>query len=385
MIYLDHAATTPVHEDVLHKMYEIEKEVFGNPSSIHAFGREAKRHLDEARRYIASSVGAREHELIFTSGGTEANNLAIVGTALANEHRGNHIITSAQEHHAVLNTMRYLQKLGFHITYVPVDASGKIRVDDIARSITEQTILVSIMAANNETGVKQPIEEIGQLLSEQQVIFHTDAVQAFSSVKIDVNKQQIDLLTASAHKINGPKGVGFLYVREDVGIEPLQFGGLQERERRPGTENVVGAVGFHYAVKRMIEEMEQTVAYYTNLKETFLSTLRDERVQFSINGNIEETIPTIVNLSFPDVKTDIMLANLDIEGIAASSGSACSAGTLEPSHVLQAMYKSSDERIWNSIRFSFGYKNDEQQMIRAAKTIAAIVERLNRKGGMRNE
>lgn len=376
MIYLDHAATTPVHDDVLHKMYEVEKEVFGNPSSIHAFGREAKRYLDDARRYIASSIGAREHELIFTSGGTEANNLAIIGTALANEHRGNHIITSAQEHHAVLNTMRYLQKLGFHITYVPVDERGKVRVDDIARSLMEQTILVSIMAANNETGVKQPIEEIGQLLSEHQAFFHTDAVQAFSSVTINVQKQEIDLLTASAHKINGPKGVGFLYVREDVTIEPLQFGGLQEREKRPGTENVVGAVGFHYAVKRAIEEQEHLVAFYKKLKETFLSTLREEQVHFSINGNIEETVPTIVNISFPDVKTDIMLANLDIEGIAASSGSACSAGTLEPSHVLQAMYKTTDERIWNSIRFSFGYKNDEQQMKRAAKAIAAIVERL---------
>lgn len=385
MIYLDHAATTPVHEVVLQKMYDIEKDIFGNPSSIHAFGRKAKRYLDEARRTIAHVISANEREIVFTSGGTEANNLAIVGTAFANKHRGNHIITSTQEHHAVLNTMRYLQKHGFHVTYVPVNETGKVRVEDVQRSLTDETILVSIMAVNNETGVIQPIDEIGKLLKDHESYFHTDAVQAFSSLPFDVNKLNIDLLTASAHKINGPKGIGFLYVREDTPIEPLFFGGLQEREYRPGTENVVGAVGFQYAVEQMLKDDRAHSKFCMRLKETFLSELRKRDVNFLINGDVDGSVPTIVNISFPDVTTDVMLANLDLEGIAASSGSACSAGTLEPSHVLEAMYKSDDERIMSAIRFSFGYKNDEEQMIEVATKIAMIIERLLEKGGIVRE
>src|SRR5690625_406680 len=215
LIYLDHAATTPVHEKVLEKMYSIEKEIFGNPSSIHGFGRKAKYYLDESRRFLAESIHAQEREIIFTSGGTEANNLAIIGTALENEYKGNHIITSSQEHHAILHIMQYLQGLGFHVTYLPVNENGQINVSDVERTLTDQTILVSVMTANNETGVIQPIEEIANLLKDHQAYFHTDAVQAYSMLDINVKENGIDLLTTSGHKLNGPKGIGFLYAQDE--------------------------------------------------------------------------------------------------------------------------------------------------------------------------
>lgn len=378
MIYLDHAATTPVHDEIIDEMYQVEREVFGNPSSLHAFGRKAKAYLNRARQFLAESINASENEIIFTSGGTEANNLAVIGTALRNQHRGNHIITSAQEHHAIIHIMNYLQKLGFHVTYLRVNEDGRVDVNDVKRALTNQTILVSIMTVNNETGVKQPIEEIAELLQDHQAYFHTDAVQAYSLLDIDVKKTGIDLLTASAHKLNGPKGIGFLYVSENTPIQQIQFGGLQERKKRPGTENVVGAYGFYLAAKKALENRKANFARYVRLNRLFLQTLEDETIEFSVNGSREHAIPTILNISFPGTRTDVMLTNLDLEGVAASSGSACTAGTLEPSHVLEAMYGKRDERIHNSVRFSFGSLNDEENVVEAAKRIAIVVKRLTK-------
>lgn len=375
LIYLDHAATTPVHEEVLEAMYQLEKDVFGNPSSIHSFGRKAKAYLSEARKFLAESISAEEREIYFTSGGTEANNLAVIGTAFANEHKGNHIITTAQEHHAIIHIMQFLQKHGFHVTYLPVNESGRIEVSDVKRALSDQTILVSVMTANNETGVIQPIEEIGEILKEHQAYFHTDAVQAYSMLDINVKELNIDLLTTSSHKLNGPKGSGFLYAADDVDFQPLHFGGLQERKKRPGTENLIGAYGFYHAAKIAKQNKEENRKKYAKYKEIFLHTLEKEEVEFLINGDMIQSIPTIVNISFPGTKVDVLLTNLDLAGVAASSGSACTAGSLEPSHVLKAMYRKS-ERVNNSVRFSFGSANTEENVEEAAKRVAEVVKKL---------
>lgn len=377
MIYLDHAATTPVHESVLEEMYKLEREVIGNPSSIHSYGRNAKSYLNKARAYLASTINAHESEITFTSGGTEANNLAVIGTALENEHKGNHIITSAQEHHAIIHIMDYLQSQGFHVTYLRVDEDGRVDVNELKRVLTDQTILVSVMTANNETGVIQPIAEIGELLKDHQAYFHTDAVQAYSSIDIDVKDLGIDLLTTSAHKLNGPKGIGFLYINEHTPVQQLQYGGLQERQKRAGTENLFGAYGFYIATKIAMEKKEKNNKYYRQLNELFLEMLTaEEEIEFIVNGNREKAIPTILNISFPGTKADQLLTNLDLAGVAVSSGSACSAGALEPSHVLEAMFGKRSERIHNSIRFSFGSLNNEENIKEAAEKLIQIVKDL---------
>lgn len=374
-IYLDHAATTPVHEKVLEEMYRLEKEIFGNPSSIHSFGRKARSYLNEARKFLAESIFAEEREIYFTSGGTEANNLAVIGVAFANEHKGNHIITTAQEHHAIIHIMQFLQKHGFHVTYLPVNESGQVDVSSVRRALTDQTILVSVMTANNETGVIQPIEEIADLLKNHQAYFHTDAVQAYSLLDINVKELNIDLLTTSSHKLNGPKGSGFLYAADHVQLQPLHFGGLQERKKRPGTENFIGAYGFYQAAKIAKENRKENREKYATYKQLFLNTLEKEEVEFYINGDVDQSVPTIVNISFPGTKVDVLLTNLDLAGVAASSGSACTAGSLEPSHVLKAMFRRND-RIYNSVRFSFGSANTIENVEEAAKRVANVVKRL---------
>lgn len=381
MIYLDHAATTPVHPEVLKVMYDYEKENLGNPSSTHGFGREAKLILNKSRRYIANSIQAAEQEIIFTSGGTEANNLAIIGTALENEHNGNHIITTLQEHHAILGVMEYLQKKGFQVTYLPVNKNGQINVYDLERSLTDNTTLVSIMMANNETGIKQPIKEIGEILQHHQAYFHTDAVQAFSLTDIDVTDLKVDLLTTSAHKLNGPKGIGFLYKKKEVPMHQLQYGGYQEFVKRPGTENLTGIIGYQKAIEIAKENQQSNRGKYEHFKQIFIETLTNEEIEFSINGDREKSIPTIVNLSFPNTSTDVLLTSFDLEGVAAASGSACTSGTLEPSHVLKAMYNFRDERINNSVRFSFGKANNDENVVEAAKKIANVVRRLTNEEG----
>lgn len=385
MIYLDHAATTPVHQEVLDEMYPLFIESFGNPSSLHQYGRNARHLMDSARNYLARTINANEHEIVMTSGGTESNNLAVSGTALANEHKGNHIITTAQEHHAILHIMQFLISRGFHVTYLPVDKSGLISIRDLERSLTNETILVSIMTANNETGALQPIKEIGALLQDHQAYFHTDAVQAYSMLKIDVKRLGIDLLTTSAHKLNGPKGVGFLYVDEEVEIQPIQFGGEQERKKRPGTENVVGAVGFQKAAEIAQLNMEKNNEKYRNYKNIIIDTLKDNKIKHLINGDLDQSIASIISLSFPGMKIETLLTAFDIEGVAASSASACTAGSIEPSHVLIAMYGRQNDRILNSVRFSFGSMNTEENVKEAALKISNVINRLTKKVRDNNE
>src|SRR5690625_4398548 len=344
-IYLDHAATTPIHKQVLQTMFPIYEHVYGNPSSVHSFGRKARQYLDESRHVMAKSINANEKEIVFTSGGTEADNLALIGAAIANQTNGNHIITTKQEHHATLHAAHRLEKMGFRVTYLPVYENGQVDIRDLVDALTHETIIVSVMFVNNETGIIQPIKEIGEILKEHQAFFHTDAVQAFSLLQIDVKDMGIDMLSVSSHKINGPKGNGFLYISESVNINPLQYGGEQERRRRPGTENVAGIVGFHKAVEIAVESREERNRTYQQFKEQFVQTLAEQHVVFKLNGDLESSVGSIVNISFPDTCVETLLTRLDLEGIAASSGSACTAGSTEPSHVLLAMYGQYNEQI----------------------------------------
>ncbi|MFD1362961.1 cysteine desulfurase family protein [Lentibacillus salinarum] len=375
-IYLDHAATTPMDQRVVEAMNPVMTTIFGNPSSVHAFGRKARQYLDEARRTMAKSIQADEKEIVFTSGGTEADNLALIGTAMANRDKGNHIITTVQEHHAALDTAAYLEQQGFEVTYLSVDETGRMNPDELKAALRTETILVSIMYVNNETGVIQPIETVGDILKDHQASFHTDAVQAFGLLDIDVQQLGVDLLTASSHKINGPKGIGFLYVSDAVKVEARQYGGEQERKRRPGTENVAAAVGFQQAVELALENKTDRGLMYRQFKAQFMEQLAADGITYEVNGKLDDTIASIVNLSFPGTHVEPLLTNFDLDGIAASSGSACTAGSVEPSHVLVAMYDERDDRTTNSIRFSFGSFNTEENVIEAAKRVAKIVKRL---------
>ncbi|MBS4199768.1 cysteine desulfurase [Bacillus sp. FJAT-49732] len=377
-IYLDHAATTPIHPLVAEKIAITMSNTFGNPSSIHSFGREARKVLDESRTILAKSINASFSEIVFTSGGTEADNLAIIGAAQANKHKGNHIITTKMEHHAVLHTCQYLEKEGFDVTYLSPDENGLISVDSVQEALRPETILVSIMFGNNEIGVIQPIKEIAELLSIHQAFFHTDAVQAYGTIKIDVKELNIDLLSVSAHKINGPKGIGFLYIKSGTKLNPSTFGGEQELKRRAGTESLPLIAGFAEASAIILETIEEKNKEYKQLKEVFIETLKSEQVDFYVNGSNDRSLPHIVNISFPGADVEAMLVNLDMAGISASSGSACTAGSIEPSHVLVAMYGSESERIRNSIRFSFGFGNKIEGVKEAAKETARIVRRFQK-------
>ncbi|GAA0354690.1 cysteine desulfurase family protein [Bacillus horti] len=374
-IYVDHAATTPVHPQVVQAMTPYMTELFGNPSSIHSFGQKARGALDQARRTIASLMNIQNGHLVFTSGGTESDNLAIIGTALANQAKGKHIITTQTEHHAVLHTCANLEELGFEITYLPVDEEGKVKIQDLVAALREETILVTLMYGNNETGTLQPITEIGQVLRDKGVTFHTDAVQALGVEQLDIHELPVDLLSLSAHKINGPKGVGLLYIRPDILIKPQLFGGSQERNRRAGTENLAGIIGFAEAIKLAYNEIAEKKELYQKYKDTMLRIFREANVRFTINGQVENGMPHILNVSFLGVKADAMLMNLDLEGVAASSGSACSAGSLQPSHVISAM-TTDQARIESAIRFSFGLGNTLEQIERTAETSVKIVQRL---------
>lgn len=375
-IYLDHAATSPVHPEVVKVMTDILERSYGNPSSIHSFGREARRIVDRARQIAAESIGAHFDEIIFTSGGTEADNTALIGTVFANRKRGNHLITTTIEHHAVLHTCEYLEKNGFDVTYLPVDATGQVDLEKLKKSLREDTILVSIMFANNEVGTVEPIREIGEILKDHPAIFHTDAVQAYGLLPIDCRKLGIDLLSVSAHKINGPKGIGFLYVKNGVRLTPFMYGGEQERKRRAGTENVAGIAAFAKGIEIIQEKREETNRRYGRFRSLFINLLKEREISFEVNGNGEHTLPHILNISFPGTNVEQMLVNLDLEGIAASSGSACTAGSLEPSHVLSAMFGKDSEKLYNSVRFSFGYGLTEEDIHKAAIKTANIVKRL---------
>ena len=377
-IYLDHAATSPMHPDVVKSMLPFMTEAFGNPSSIHFFGRKSRHAVDEARQTIADSINAKPNEIIFTSGGTEADNLAIIGTAMKMQGKGKHIITSAIEHHAVLHTCENLEKQGFTVTYLPVNEAGLVSVKDVEAALTPETILVTIMFGNNEVGAIQPIKEIGELLQDHQAVFHTDAVQAYGLVDIDVNHYKIDLLSVSAHKINGPKGTGFLFKREGVKLAPLLFGGEQEKKRRAGTENVAGIIGLQTAAQLAKKTMREKKALYQDFKEAFVSVLKEKDISFEVNGDLAKSLPHVLNIYFPGTNVESMLVNLDLEGIAASSGSACTAGSIDPSHVLVAMFGKDSDRIASSIRFSFGIGNTIEDIKTAALETAKIVARLTK-------
>ncbi|SIS36709.1 cysteine desulfurase family protein [Salimicrobium flavidum] len=373
-IYLDHAATTPVHEEVIEAMIPVYREVFGNPSSIHQHGRKARQILDEARRNIASVLGANEKEIIFTSGGTEADNLAIFGVT---ENTGkSHIITTSIEHHAVLHTMQELEKQGWEVTYVDPEPDGAVDPEKIEAALREDTVLVSVMMVNNETGVKQPVERIADILEDHTAYFHSDAVQALGIEDIDVKTMNVDLMAFSGHKISGPKGIGFLYATEGIPLKSRTFGGEQERKRRAGTENVQAVKGLEKAVQLLKDNKQERVEEYSKYKTLFLETLNDQEVPYQVNGM--NAVASIVNLSFSDMNVETMLTNFDLEKVSASSGSACTAGSVEPSHVLSAMFPEEPERMTNSIRFSFGAANDEANVKEAAMRVAAIYTRLNK-------
>lgn len=371
-IYLDHAATSPMHPEVVETFSNRLAEVYGNPSSIHGTGREARKVLDEARSTLAKSINADDPEIIFTSGGTEADNLAIFGTALKKE--GRHIITSQIEHHAVLHACQKLERDGYEVTYLPVGRDGLIKADDVKKALRDDTILVTIMLGNNEVGSMQPIAEIGAMLEGTETVFHTDAVQAYGVLPIDVEELKVDLLSVSAHKLNGPKGVGFLYQRKGVSLAPLSYGGEQERKRRAGTENVPAISAFAKAVSLSLDTMEQRAADYKQYKGIFKQALDNAGVDYKENGSHQ--LPHILNLSIKGIEIESFLVNLDIAGISASSGSACTAGSIDPSHVLVAMYGEQADEIRNSIRFSFGLGLTLEQVKEAAEKTAQISKRL---------
>ncbi|RFU61497.1 cysteine desulfurase family protein [Bacillus sp. V59.32b] len=375
-IYLDHAATSPMHPQVIEKMMDVMQQNFGNPSSIHSFGREARHILDESRETIAQSINAIRNEIIFTSGGTEADNTAFIGIANAYQDRGKHIITTLVEHHAILHTAKFLEKSGFEVTYLPVDEHGLISIDDLKAALRDDTILVSVIFGNNEVGTIQPIREISSILSGHQAFFHTDAVQAYGLIPIDVKDLGIDLLSVSAHKINGPKGIGFLYIKEGIKHQPHLHGGEQERKRRAGTESVPAIAGFAEAVKIAQATMDEKSEEFRGFKRLLLSTFEEGSIAFEVNGVPESSLPHVMNVSFPGTNVEAMLVNLDLAGISVSSGSACTAGSIDPSHVLVAMFGKDSERTKNSIRFSFGLNNTEQEIRQAGEETVKIVNRL---------
>lgn len=375
-IYVDHAATSPTHPEVVEEMLPFLYGNFGNPSSIHQYGRKARQAIDDARYFLASTIGCHETEIIFTSGGTEADNLAVIGYANANSIRGKHIITTKIEHHALLHACKRLEKNGFDVSYISVDQFGNVSLEELKSLVREDTILASIMFGNNEVGTIQPIKEIGEFLKEKNIAFHTDAVQAYGIEKINVKELNIDLLSVSAHKINGPKGIGFLYVSAGKRVEPYLVGGDQERKRRAGTENIAGIVGFRHAAKIAYETIEERRNLYFSFREKLQQIFDENKVEYEINGNTQTFLPHIFNVSFKGISVESLLVNLDLAGIAASSGSACTAGSLEPSHVLSEMFKENQERILSSVRFSFGLGNTIDQIEELGLKTVKIIERI---------
>jgi len=374
-VYLDYSATTPVRVEAATAVMEYMTAKFGNPSSIHSFGREAKVALEKARGQVAALINAQPEEIIFTSGGTESDNLAILGVARANAIRGKHIITSAVEHHAVLDTCLALEKEGFRVTVLPVDEYGMVSVADVEKAITDETILITIMHVNNEVGTIQPIAEIGKLAREKGVLFHTDAVQSLGKVPVDVKAMNIDLLSGSGHKIYGPKGTGFLYMRKGVRLKNLVHGGGQERKKRSGTENLPGIVGLGVAAELAAGEMETEMKRLQVLRDKLIKGIQERIPYTKLNGHPEKRVANNVNMSFEFVEGESLLLSLDLKGIAASSGSACTSGSLEPSHVLMAMGLC-HEIAHGSVRFTLGKDNTEEDVDYVLEVLPPIVERL---------
>ncbi|WP_132995761.1 cysteine desulfurase NifS [Sporanaerobacter acetigenes] len=374
-IYMDNAATTPTKKEVLAEMLPYFSEKYGNPSSIYSLGGQSKNAVEKAREQVAIALGAKAKEIYFTSGGSEADNWAIKGIAFANRHKGNHIITSKIEHHAVLHTCEFLERQGFKITYLDVDEYGVVDIEQLKNSITDETILISIMFANNEIGTIQPIKEIGEIAKEKGVYFHTDAVQAIGNIKIDVNELNIDLLSLSAHKFHGPKGVGALYIRQGVKLDNLIEGGAQEKNRRAGTENVPGIVGLGKAIELAYENLDEHNEKLINLRERLIKGIFDNIDDVRLNGHPTNRLPGNTNFCFKYIEGESLLLSLDIEGVAGSSGSACTSGSLDPSHVLLAIGLP-HEIAHGSLRLTLGDFNTEEEVDYVVEKLIPIVQRL---------
>lgn len=374
-VYLDNAATTSTDKRVVESMLPYMTEIYGNASSLHGYGREAAKAVDESRAKIATLFNAKPQEIYFTSGGTESDNWALRGVAYANKKNGKHIVTTAVEHPAVMQTCAQLEKEGFEITYLPTGTDGRIDISDLKKAVRDDTILVSVMFANNETGAIMPIKEIGAFCKENGIIFHTDAVQAISSIKIDVDKYGIDLLSLSAHKFHGPKGIGLLYIRSGVKIDRLIFGGHQERTYRAGTTNTPGIVGMAKALELADSEMEENNFKIKQMRDRFIERVLNEIPDCKLNGGREHRLVSNANFSFDYIEGESILMTLDLHGIAVSSGSACSSGSLEPSYVILATGASIEE-AHSSIRFSFGKDNTMEEAEYAADILRDEVAKL---------
>ncbi|WP_220750931.1 cysteine desulfurase family protein [Apilactobacillus xinyiensis] len=379
-VYLDNAATTPIADNVLQDMYDKFKNNFGNASTLYSFGRDAHTILENSRQVIANSINANEDEIVFTSGGTESDNTAIIQVAKARKHLGNHIITTAIEHEAVLKPLEYLKNNGFEVTYLPVDKNGNISLEDLKNSLNDKTILVSVMYGNNEVGSLMPIHEIGELLKDHQAVFHTDAVQAYGLRDIDVKRDHIDLLSTSAHKINGPKMLGFLYRKNGIDFPSFIKGGDQEEKRRAGTENIPAISGFATAVSNLTNEHKLVLnKKFYEFKKRIEQAFIDNKIDFEINGQIShDNLQHVLNLWIKGISTYLMQTNLDLDGIAVSGGSACTAGSIEPSHVLKAMYGSDSDRINESIRISFGQYTTVEDVDVFIGSAVKIIKRLKK-------
>lgn len=375
-VYMDNAATTPLSKSVLDAMMPYLTDIYGNPSSLHSFGQEAHAAVSKARKQVASALNASsENEIIFTGSGTESDNMAIRGIAEKYAKKGRHIITSAVEHHAVLNTCQYLEKCGYEVTYLPVDEFGMLEPEQVLNAIRSDTILVSVMFSNNEVGTIMPIPEIGAICREKGVIFHTDAVQAVGHVDIDVQAMNIDLLSLSAHKLHGPKGVGALYVRKGIVVPPLIHGGAQERGKRAGTENVAGIVGLGSAIESACENIEATRERMIRLRDKLINGIETSIPEVKLNGHRTKRLPGNVNFSIKYIEGESILLMLDINGIAASSGSACTSGALDPSHVLLAMGLA-HETAHGSLRLTLGDDTTEEDIDYVLAVLPGIIQKL---------
>ena len=375
MIYLDNAATTKVNEKVLESMMPYFSEIYCNPSAAYSFATKGRIAIEEARNHAAKLIGASDMEIYFTSGGSESDNWAIKAVAESFSDKGKHIITTKIEHHAVLHTCEYLERHGFDITYLNVDSDGKVRLDELKKSIREDTILISVMTANNEIGTIQPVAEIGKIAHEKGILFHTDAVLAYGHIPINVDEMNIDLLSASGHKFNGPKGVGIMYIRKGVKIRSFIHGGSQERGRRAGTYNVPGIAGLGTAAKLAMENMAKRAEKEKELRDYFIDRISAEIPYTVLNGHREDRLPNNINFCFRFVEGESVLIMLDQAGICASSGSACTSGAIDPSHVLRAIGLS-DEMAHESLRLTLSYENTKEEIDTVVGELKRIVERL---------
>jgi len=374
-IYVDNAATTRVDDDVLKEMLPYFSDNFGNASSIYSIGRDAKKAIEIARKRVADVLNAEPGEIIFTGCGSESNNTALRGIAHANKNKGNHIITSKIEHPAILETCKDLERQGYEVSYIDVDENGIVKIDELKKAINNSTILISIMYANNEIGTIQPIEELGRIASEHKIVFHTDAVQAVGNIKIDVKKLNIDMLSLSAHKFYGPKGVGVLYVRKGIKFESFLTGGHQEGGKRAGTENVAGIIGLGKAIELAYKELDKNNKHLLDLRDYYFKQVQDKIEHVKINGDLEKRLPGNTNVSFRFIEGEGLILNLDLKGIYASSGSACTSGSLDPSHVLLAIGLS-HEIAHGSLRVTFGKHNTKEEVDYIVNSLAEVVKKL---------